>query len=370
MSASRRFGAAAAAVALLAGCGSTSTPEVTETTAAPASPSASASAEASPSPSAAGSEIELTINGSLAGKTICFGFQALETEFWAAGVKSMSAALQKAGAKVIEYNSNEDANKQLEQVKDCITQKVDGILIIPQDGESAVTIAGEANAAGIPIGIFNRPPASDKNKALVSVADNRSISKQAMEYMASEAKKLGRKAQPLIMVGDLGDPNAIERRKGFYDVIEANPDLFNKPIEVETKWDAATGQQNLQSAVQANPNIDLLFTSSDFLYPQIKSVLEPIGRWKKVGEEGHVIMGGVDGDNRACGLMKDGYVDATGVQDLFLEAENVVNAIIKAIEAGEKTPSEKLIDPGFALTQANLAEKQSDMWGCVIAPPQ
>jgi len=323
----------------------------------------------STSGSGSGEDTTVDVQSDLTGKTICFGFSGSETEFWAAGIESITTSLEKAGAKVIEQNSNEDPNRQLEQVRDCITQGVDGIVIIPQDGASAVTIVGEANAANIPIGVFNRPPADESGKALVAVADNRDVSKQTNEYLAEVAGKLGRKVQPLIMVGDLSDQNALARRDGFYDVINANPDLFEKPIEVQTNWDAATGQANLEAAVQANPNIDVLFTSSDFLFPQIQAVLEPLGKWQPVGVEGHVIMGGLDGDSRACGLIKDGYVDATGVQDLFFEAESLLKALGAAIAAGETAPDQTLIDPGFALTQANLSEREKDTWGCVIAPP-
>ncbi len=323
------------------------------------------------SPQVDASQVELDVEpGSLDGKTICFGFQALETEFWAAGVVAISEGLKKAGAEVIEYNSNEDANRQLEQIQDCITQGVDGIIFIPQDGESAVTIIGAANDADVPIAVFNRPPANDSRPAIVAVADNRSVSAQTTEYLAEQARELGRKVQPLILVGDLGDSNAIARRDGFYDVIDANPDLFEEPIEVETKWDATTAQQNLQSALQANPDVDLIFTSSDFLYPQIQSLLEQQDKWHPVGEEGHVILGGIDGDNRACNLMRDGYVDATGVQDLFRESEDAIRGLTEAIAEGETQPSELLVDPGFALTQDNLADREQDMWGCVVEPPQ
>jgi inositol transport system substrate-binding protein len=299
-------------------------------------------------------------------KTICFAYQDLETEFWVAGHKAIVETLGELGVNVIERNANEDANKQLEQVKDCIAQGVDGIIIIPQDGESAVTIVGEANKAGIPIGVFNRPPANDSNPTLVIVANNEVITQQATDYMAEEAKKLGRKVTPLIMVGDLGDPNAVGRRQGFYNTIEANPDLFNEVIEVPTKWDGATALANLEAAMQANPDVDLLFTSSDFMYPQIRSVLEPLGKWKKIGEEGHVILGGLDGDSRACQLMRDGYVDATGVQDLFYEADTIMQAMLDAIAAGETTPENWMDDPGFALTQGNWEEKANDMWGCKL----
>jgi inositol transport system substrate-binding protein len=322
---------------------------------------------AAPAAEVAAPEGEVVVESeAAAGKTICFAYQDLETEFWVAGHKAIVETLQGLGVEVIERNANEDANKQLEQVKDCIAQGVDGIIIIPQDGESAVTIVGEANKAGIPIGVFNRPPANDSNPTLVIVANNEVITQQATDYMAEEAKKLGRKVTPLIMVGDLGDPNAVGRRQGFYNTIEANPDLFNEVIEVPTKWDGALALANLEAAMQSNPDVDFLFTSSDFMYPMIQSVLEPLGKWKKVGEEGHVIMGGLDGDSRACQLMRDGFVDATGVQDLFYEAETIMNAMLQAIEAGETTPDEWLDDPGFALTQGNWEERANDMWGCKL----
>lgn len=312
---------------------------------------------------------------SLKGKTICFNFQALETEFWAAGKTAISEALARAGAKVLEFNSNEDANRQLEQIKDCITQKADGIIFIPQDGASADTVIATANAANVPVVAFNRPPASDTGKAIVVVADNRDIAKQTTEYLVSEAKKVfesngGKKLQPLIIVGDLADVNAVGRRDGYYDAINANPDIFEKSIEVESKWDAQTAQQNLQSALQANPKVDLLFTSSDFMYPQIQAVLSPLGKWKKAGEEGHVIIGGLDGDNRACNLMRDKFVDATGVQDLLFEAEGSIKSITEAIDAKDTQPDKVVKDVGFALTLANMGEREADMWGCVIDPPQ
>jgi ABC-type sugar transport system substrate-binding protein len=91
-----------------------------------------------------------------------------------------------------------------------------------------------------------------------------------------------------------------------------------------------------------------------------------MNKWAKSGEPSHVILGGLDGDHTACQLMKEGYVDATGVQDLYTEATLTMDAIIAAIGAGEKTPNKWLQDPGFALTLGNLAQREMDMWGCKI----
>ncbi len=298
---------------------------------------------------------------------ICFAFQDLETEFWVAGHKAITETLKAAGHEVLERNANEDANKQLEQVKDCIAQGVDGIIIIPQDGESAVTIVKEAQAADVPIAVFNRPP-TDTSKGIIVVADNKTIAEQAVDYIVGEAlakAPADKKLNAIIVVGDLGDPNAVGRKDGFYAAVEKHKDRINV-TEVASKWDAATALANLEAAVTANPKVDLLFTSSDFLFPTIRSVFEPRGLWKKRGEDGHVVMAGLDGDKTACQLIKDGYVDATGVQDLFFEAESAMKAILEAIDKKEAQPNQVLPDPGFALTQANLGTDELKMWGCKL----
>jgi len=360
-------GLGASAVALLlASCGSVGGSAGGSDATAPA-------AGGSQALDAVGQAIEVE-PGSLEGKKICFNFQSLETEFWAAGKVAISQALAEAGAEVIEMNSNEDANRQFEQINDCVTQKADGIIFIPQDGASANTVIDIANEAGIPVVAFNRPPASEDGESVVVVADNREIAKQAVEYMVEEAvafhEETGETLQPLVMVGDLGDVNAVDRRDGYYDAMNAAPEgVFEETIEVETNWDATTAQQNLQSALQANPGVDLIFTSSDFMYPQIQAVLNPLGLWQPADTEGHVILGGVDGDNRACNLMRDGYVDATGVQDLFFEAQSAIEGLTGAITGGETHPDKVVDDPGFALTLSNMGEREGDMWGCVIEPP-
>ena len=120
----------------------------------------------------------------------------------------------------------------------------------------------------------------------------------------------------------------------------------------------------------ANPNVDFIFTSSDFLFPTIKGILEPLGKWVVRGDPKHVLMAGLDGDVNACKQIKAGFVDATGVQDLYFESKLMLDALLKAVAAGQTQPDEWLNDPGFALTAGNLATREMDMWGCkLLADP-
>ena len=301
--------------------------------------------------------------------TVCYAFQDLSTGFWVAGHKAIVDTLTKGGVKVVELNGGHDANRQLEQVKDCIAQGGDGVILTADDGDSGTVVVAEAQGSDIPIATFNRPP-SDMSKGIVVVADNEAVARAAVDAMVDEATKkmakTGKKLKPLILMGDLADPNAVKRREGFMNSVKAHPDLFETPVEVATKWDSQVALAGLEAAMTADPNIDFIFTSSDFLFPTIKSVLDPLGKWKKSSEDGHIILGGLDGDDGACKLIQDGYVDSTGVQDVYLEAQLALTGILDAIKAGETQPNAVKLDPGFALSQANYAEMGAKTWGCTV----
>ena len=116
----------------------------------------------------------------------------------------------------------------------------------------------------------------------------------------------------------------------------------------------------------ANPDVDFLFTSSDFLYPTIQGVLEPMGKWVTIGDPNHVIMGGLDGDKTACQLMNEKFVNALASRTCTSRPARCCRTSSPAALAGEKQPDAWLDDPGFALTQGNFADRELDMWGCKL----
>jgi len=303
------------------------------------------------------------------GKKVFYAFQDLSTGFWVAGHKAIVTTLQANGVEVVELNGGKDANRQLEQIKDCIAQGADGIILTADDSDSETTLVALAQEADVPIATFNRPP-SDMSKGIIVVADNEAVARQAVEAMAAKAigkfEGTGKKLHPLVLVGALEDANAVKRREGFMNVINKYPNIFEKPAEVNTKWNSEVALAGLEAAITADPEIDFIFTSSDFLFPTIQGVLESKGKWKKAGEQGHVILGGLDGDDGACKLIREGYVDSTGVQDVYLEAKLALDGILDAIAKGETRPNAVKLDPGFALSAENYDFKGADTWGCMV----
>jgi inositol transport system substrate-binding protein len=296
--------------------------------------------------------------------TVGIAFETLQTEYWIAGFDAIKAEAKARGATVLEAVADGDTNRQLEQVRNFITRKVDGIILVPKDAQTCLPMIRAANAANIPIVLFNRPADKSDARSVAVVADNQTLAQETVAYLVNEARKTGRKHKAMILIGDLGDMNAIGRRDGFDAAIKGNEAVVDVVARVPTEWNQEKAQAGVVNALQANPDISFIFASSDFLFPSIVSALKSAGKYHKIGSPDHVLLGGFDGDGTAYQMMKDGYLDATGVQDVYFEAKQCLQAILD-LKAGKDVPS-LILDKGFVIHQGNLAEKSAQMWGAQV----
>jgi len=172
-----------------------------------------------------------------------------------------------------------------------------------------------------------------------------------------------------VVAGDAfhGDQNAVQRRDGFFDVVDQNKDIIDVVARISTEWNPDKAFAGLTNALQANPGINYLQTSSDFLMPQIQQALTIAKKWKKVGEDGHILFGGFDGDEGQYQALKDGYMDVGGVQNVFYEVDLALDAISK-LKAGQSVPlmPKMLLDPGFVMTHETVEQDRDKMWGYAV----
>jgi inositol transport system substrate-binding protein len=182
--------------------------------------------------------------------------------------------------------------------------------------------------------------------------------------MIAEARKRNRRLKAMVLLGDLGDANAIERREGFDEAVAAAEDIVEVVARVPTDWNQEKALAGVTNALQAHPDIEFIFTSSDFLFPSIISALKSTGKYHPIGDDRHVILGGFDGDATAYQLLKEKYLDADGVQDVFDECRQAADAVLK-LHRGESVDP-VLRDPGFVIHQGNLAGESHRMWGAQV----
>jgi inositol transport system substrate-binding protein len=291
-------------------------------------------------------------------------FETLQTEYWVASRNAIEAELKERNVRMMEAIADGDANRQFEQIRNFISRKVDGIIVVPKDAQTVIPMIREANKANIPIVLFNRPPAKSDAKAVTVVADNYTIAKETVSYLAQQAMKAGPKHKAAILIGDLGDINAIGRRDGFDHALKPYGDAFQVVARIPTEWNQEKALAGLTNALQAHPDIDFIFTSSDLLLPSVASALKSAGKWKRYSEQGHVFVAGFDGDATAYNMLREGYVDAVGVQDVYFDTEKTVEAVLD-MKAGKTVP-ETIVDNGFVIHRDNMATEARRMWGANI----
>lgn len=296
--------------------------------------------------------------------TVGVSFDTLQTEYWVASFETLKAELAARDIRVLTAVADGDASRQLEQVNGFLIRGVDGIIIAPKDGATVLPAIKAANAARVPIVLYNRPPARPRGRAPTVVADNFAITRDTVRYMCELAKKAGHKHKAVILVGDLADLNAVARRDGFDAAVKEYTDVVEVVGRVPTEWNQEKALAGLEAVLGAHPDVDFLFTSSDFLFPSVVSALGKAGKYRRVGEPGHVLLGGFDGDATAYQMLKDGYLDADGVQDLRFECAQAVEAVLR-LRASETVP-DTIRDPGFVIHQGNLNELAPRMWGFTI----
>jgi simple sugar transport system substrate-binding protein/ribose transport system substrate-binding protein len=138
------------------------------------------------------------------------------------------------------------------------------------------------------------------------------------------------------------------------------------------------------STLSEHPDLDAVHAPSDSPARGITTALQQKNRWKKVGEEGHVIFVTIDGEPVAVRGIQDGYMDACVSQDPIAYGEIAVELLEKHAMKGEEVPlgayenkkyfwekgeivkgdtGPTLIIPPFVINGDNAADKRH--WGYV-----
>jgi ABC-type sugar transport system substrate-binding protein len=285
---------------------------------------------------------------------IGISMDAIESQFWAANQSAMKKVLDAQGIKYVEVIAEGDAQKQNQQIDTLISQGVKAIIIAPKDGTTIVSAIRKCNAAGIPVIVDNRPAAAGAVVDCTVASDNKTMAAREMEWIAQKARAAGKKYTLLEFIGNLTDVNAVHRHEGVTEIIKKYPDVFIKVIEIPTEWKAENADSLGQAALQANPDINMIFTASDMLVPTVKSMLQKFDRWYPVGDSRHVTWATFDGAADAVNEIKSSYIDVVSVQDSALQGELCVKNAI-ALARGEKVDA-TVYDPGFEVTTENWKE--------------
>ena len=231
-------------------------------------------------------------------------------------MESFRRYAEKEGMKVIDVNADSKVENQDKQVTDLISQKVNALVMTPVDSQAIVAAVDRASEAGIPVFGIDRQPFSPK--VIMTVMSNNYIAgQQAAQFMVSKlTEKYGEpKGTVLEVTGDLATNVAQLRGGGFNDEMKKYPNI--KIITEPTDWSPEKGSKVVQNALAANPDIDGIFWHSGYTGAGVIAGIKEIGLLKPVGEKGHIIISGIDGDSNELNNIRQGFQDGTANQPLL-----------------------------------------------------
>ncbi|MDP1816700.1 MAG: substrate-binding domain-containing protein [Leadbetterella sp.] len=225
----------------------------------------------------------------------------------------------------IESYSNTE--KQVEQLKSLAKQKIDLLIITPNESKPLTAAIEEIYKAGIPIVFVDRKTESRNYTAFIG-ADNYEIGKTAGKFLASQFKGEGNIIEVQL---EMTSSPATERNRGFKDAITATPNL--RIIEaLETKNGLIDINTNIPRILKEHPETNIIFSHTDFLAVTAFKVA------KKEDKSKNLFFVGIDAIPVTKGMqdVKNGVLNAT-----LLYPTGGAEAIQIAVKILKKQPFEK-----------------------------
>ncbi|MGH1484221.1 MAG: sugar ABC transporter substrate-binding protein [Geminicoccales bacterium] len=257
---------------------------------------------------------------------------------------------EQRGWKVLSVTSGGDAQKQINDINDFITQNVAAIVAVPDDSAGICVGVAAAKDAGIPFYTIDRAPAGCQVDMVV-LSDNYLGGQQAGEAMVAHlTEKYGSPSGTVLEItGNLAQNVAQLRGAGFNDVINQHPEieLITRPGD----WDAAKGVEIVRDVASAQP-VDGIYMHSDCVYAAgTVQTLKEIDQFAPAGEKGHIFVAGIDGCSDNLGLIREGATDQTSGQPIPDFGTLVADFMAKqfsgeTIEPGEVHQDGALWSPG------------------------
>lgn len=286
---------------------------------------------------------------------------ALDSGFWIATEEAIQAEVKEQGVVLTSMMAEGDPNKQNQHCDNLIAQGVKALIIAPKDGDAIQACVKKAKDAGVYVVMMNRPVQGDTLPDVQVLSDNYTMAKEELQWFADRARNNGEKYKTLLLIGNLGDENAVERKNGYLEAAEANTDVIEIVAQVPTEWKHEVTLAGMQNALAAYPDINLVITPSDFLWPPIQTALTQVGRWATIGEPNHMAVLSFDGDETGMQMLKDGYSWANAAQAADVQGKLSVQWAVKLIK-GEKPEQVNLMDPGILATVDNCTEVCPKVW--------
>jgi galactofuranose transport system substrate-binding protein len=209
----------------------------------------------------------LPIPAALAQGKIVLGFSQVgaESEWRTANTESIKSSAKDAGIELKFSDAQQKQENQIKAIRAFIAQKVDVIAFSPVVESGWGTVLQEAKAAKIPVILSDRAVNEKDDSLWVSFMGSDFVEegRRAGRWLVEKMKGTTTPVNIVELQGTVGSAPAIDRKKGFEEIIKADPKF--KIIRSQTgDFTRAKGKEVMEAFLKAEgKKINVLFAHND-----------------------------------------------------------------------------------------------------------
>ena len=184
---------------------------------------------------------------------------------------------------------------------------VDAIVILAVDTTATSTMTQAVRGAGVPLVYVNRPPKEPMGDGMAYVGSQDLLAgRMQADYVAQQ---LGGKGDVALMVGQLSTDAAVERTRGFKEVLAHYPGM-HLVVEQVGDWSREKGMLMTTDWLGQGKHLDAIVANNDEMAIGAIIALHKAGR-----APGSIFIMGIDATPDALAQMDRGAMKATVYQD-------------------------------------------------------
>ena len=281
-------------------------------------------------------EVTTTTNTTETAKTLVVGFSQIgaESAWRSAETKSIQDEAKKRGVDLRFSDAQQKQENQIKAIRAFIAQKVDAIILAPVVETGWEPVLREAKEAKIPVVLVDRGVSTtdDSLYATLIASDFIEEGRKAANWLV---KKTDGKANIVELQGTAGASVAIDRKKGFDEVIAAHPNM--KILKSQTgEFTRAKGKEVMEAFLKSEgKKINAVYAHNDDMALGAIQAIEEAGMKPSTD----ILVISIDGVKAAFEAMIAGKLNATIECNPLLgpAAFDAINAVLANKTLEKKT---------------------------------
>ena len=269
------------------------------------------------------------------GTGIKVGFSQVgaESDWRKASTESIKEAAKLKNINLTFSDAQQKQENQIKAIRNFITKGVDVISFSPVVATGFEDVLKEAKEAEIPVVLFDRAVEVSEPGLYVSFIGSDFVEegRRAGRWVAAN---LNGKANVAELVGTVGSAPAIDRKKGFEEIIKDYPDI--KIIKSQSgDFTRAKGKEVMESFLKSPEadQIQVLFAHNDDMALGAIQAIEEAG--KKPGKD--IVIISIDGVKTMFEAINEGKANCTVECNPLIGPQ--LFEVVEKIHAGEKVPA-------------------------------